>query len=89
MNWRDYVRTALARHHATPDDEVVEELAQHAIASFETARADGLSNDDAVARVRSLVDAWVVAAPRRPLRLPAIETPPQAHWDGVYELTKK
>ncbi len=40
------------------DADVVEELAQHAEAAYESARADGFSGPDALARVRSLIAIW-------------------------------
>src|ERR1051325_3242152 len=76
MNWTDIVRTSLARHRQPPDADVVEELAQHAAASFETARAEGLGVEEAEARVRTLVEGWCAETLRaRPLREPFVEPP--------------
>jgi predicted permease len=87
MDWTAYVRTSLTRRHASPDDGVVEELAQHAKASYETARADGLSADDAERRVRALVDGWCDEAPRTRARRPPVIVEPvdtsSRPWTGV------
>src|SRR6185436_4145730 len=52
---RYYRVTAAAR---IPDDDVIEELAQHARAMYETARADGLSHDAADQRVVDQLEHW-------------------------------
>ena len=80
MSWHEYVRRALAAAAPTGeiDEDVVEELAQHAEAARETARADGLDEERAEAHVRGLVDAWCAAlgdATRRPRRPPLVEPP--------------
>src|SRR5437762_4472814 len=76
MDWTNIVRESFARHQQAPDTDVVEELSQHAAASFETARAEGLAVDEAAARVRALVDVWSAQAPRRRPRRPAVVEPP-------------
>ena len=87
MDWTGYVRTNLSQRHASPDDGVVEELAQHASASYEAARADGLSVDEAERRVRALVDGWCGdAPPTRRRRPPALVEPAATSprpWNGV------
>jgi predicted permease len=87
MNWPSFVRESLIRHGAVPDAAVVEELSQHAAASFEAARAEGLGADVASARVRMLVDGWCVEAAhlrRRPRRASVVEPPAGAGhgWIG-------
>ena len=69
---------------------MVEELAQHAAASFEAARADGLSADEAERHVRALIDAWCADASRyarRPRRPPLVEPPSAAArgWTGLLQ----
>jgi putative ABC transport system permease protein len=88
MNWTAFVQDSLTRHGAAPDEAVVEELAQHATASFEAARADGLADDEAIAHVQALVEGWCVEAARlhrRPRRPPVVEPPPAAGrgWVGA------
>ena len=60
---RDIAARLAAAGHAI-DDSVVEELAQHAEAAFDTARAEGLDIDEAGARVSALVDGWVAEGAR-------------------------
>ena len=40
MNWQAEIESRLARAAADPDPDIVLELAQHAAAAFERARAD-------------------------------------------------
>ena len=51
MNWTHRIRTGLAGAGHSPDDEVVEELALHARAVYDTARAEGASAAEADERV--------------------------------------
>jgi hypothetical protein len=78
MNWSAHVRSEFARHGKQVDESVVEELAQHAAAVFEEARADGEPLDVSSARVRALVTSWCEATsgPRRIERSRLIEAPP-------------
>ena len=76
-DWRAIVRAAFGAR--TPDDDVVEELAQHAAATYETARADGADVDQARAQAATQIDAWVadpVVLAKRPRRAPAVLPPP-------------
>lgn len=58
MDWQSRLRAALATSAQMPDDEVIEELAQHANAMYETARADGCSHDEASRRVMDQLNRW-------------------------------
>ena len=61
-----------------PDDDVVEELAQHARAMYETARADGDSHDAADRRVADQLERWRLDASalrRRRVVLPPSRLP--------------
>ena len=58
MNWMAHVRSAFTDAPRIPDDDVIEELAQHAHAVYAAARADGLSHTEALRRVSDLVDRW-------------------------------
>lgn len=77
MDWRPEVRSAFGSD-ARVDDGVVEELAQHAAAAYEAARADGASPDEAAARVRPLIASWCAATggPRRVDRAPLVVVAP-------------
>jgi hypothetical protein len=52
MNWTTHVRNEFVRVGQQVDESVVEELAQHAAAAFEEARAEGQPPGDAEALVR-------------------------------------
>jgi putative ABC transport system permease protein len=78
MDFTDRIRRAFGRDGAL-DDDVVEELAQHARAMYERARADGESRDEALRRVDVQIALWagdatLMARPAR--RTPAVEAPP-------------
>jgi putative ABC transport system permease protein len=79
MNWNAKVREAFARAARVPDDDVIEELAQHARAMYEAARADGGSPDEAERRVMVQVRLWCDEAPAlrraRANAAPAIDPP--------------
>ena len=80
MDWNARVRAAFASR-AVPDDDVIEELAQHAAAAFEAARADGCDPAEAERRVEAQVAAWAaqdVMLARRPRRPPAVIPPAAA-----------
>lgn len=75
MDWNERVRSAFAGR-PTPDDDVIEELAQHAADAWQAARADGLDPAEAARTVERQVQAWAADAaalrrtPRRPLAPP-------------------
>ena len=77
MTWNAHIRTAFGA--SAPDDEIIEELAQHAAAMYHAARADGADDAAAGRTVDEQIAVWVREAPvmrRRPRRAPAIEPPP-------------
>jgi putative ABC transport system permease protein len=77
MDWNPKVRAAFASR-AVPDDDIVEELAQHAASAFEAARADGCDPAEAARRVQAQLAEWARderMLARRPRRPPAIEPP--------------
>ncbi len=81
MDWTSRIRDAFtgAAHH--PDESVVEELAQHAKAVYEAARADGCSHDEGERRVADLLEHWrgeAAALRHRSRRLPVVAPPPLA-----------
>jgi predicted permease len=79
MNWHRRIEDAFRSQEL--DQDIVEELAQHAAAVYATARAEGLDETDAERRVEQQIDAWA-ANPgllrRRPKRQPVIVPPPES-----------
>jgi predicted permease len=55
MNWTARIRSAFT---SAPDDDVVEELAQHAAAIYASARAEGCEPAEAERRVDEHIRAW-------------------------------
>src|SRR5439155_16937137 len=80
MDWKSRVRTAFAGASHMPDDDVIEELAQHARAMYDTARADGCSHEEAEQRLVAQLDRWRLdaASLRRSSRRPPAVEPPRA-----------
>jgi predicted permease len=78
MNWDAEITAEFTRREISVDASVVEELAQHASAAYEAARADGMSGSDAEASVRALIGSWCSGThgPRRIERTPLAEAAP-------------
>ena len=82
MNWKARLAASL-RRDARPraeeiDDDVLDELAEHAAATYAAARAEGLDAADAERRVMQQIDTWAADPSllrRRPKRQPAIAPP--------------
>src|SRR5918999_582316 len=83
MDWKAHVRTALAVDADSLDEDVLEELSQHAASAYDAARAEGCSHSDATVRVEGLIAEWRNSAlllRRRPtLRVPDSE-PYASQW---------
>lgn len=78
MDWNSRIQAAFLASAHVPDADVMEELAQHARAMYDTARAQGLSHDQADGRVAEQIDRWrhdAAALRRRTGRAPAVEPP--------------
>src|SRR4051812_21901902 len=78
-NWKSKISSALSPDGV--DEEVLDELAQHAAATYASARAEGCDPADADARVERQIAAWAADSAllrRRPRREPAIEPPPDS-----------
>ncbi len=77
MDWHSRIRAALSIG-AAPDDDIVEELAQHAQAMYEAARADGSTPAEADRRVFAQVQRWCADPQglRRSSRRPPLVVPP-------------
>ena len=93
-SWRAQLRDAFA---SSPlDADIVEELAQHAESAYEELRADGVTEEDALARIDRLIDGWRTdpSSLRRVVRRSMAVTPPSTSrsWlagamaDAVYGL---
>jgi len=78
MNWKDEVRAAFLARAASVDEDVVEELAQHAALAYERAMADTLDPGRAERQVRNLVTEWAgdPAFVNRRRRRTAAQVPP-------------
>ena len=77
-SWKDRVRAAFLGAARTPADDIVEELAQHARSTYEAARADGCTAEEAEARVTELLHRWQTDAgslERRSQRVDAVVPP--------------
>jgi putative ABC transport system permease protein len=75
MDWKAQIRSAL---DPAIDEDVLEELALHAAATYASARAEGCDAAQAEHRVAVQIQAWAVDPAirrRRPKREPAIEPP--------------
>lgn len=80
MDWRAEIRAEFARLGKPADEDVTEELAQHAAAAWTAERAEGSTADRADAAVRELIHAWCLGAAdiARPRRTPLLESAPAA-----------
>jgi predicted permease len=65
MNWIAEVRAEFDRLGKPADEDVIEELAQHAAAAWQTALADGEPSEVAARRIRALVGAWCASTTGR------------------------
>lgn len=77
MSWNARISEAFGRH--APDDDVVEELAQHASSTYAAARAEGCDVHEAEQRVLAQIAVWVAnpgALRRGPGSAPAVPPPP-------------
>jgi putative ABC transport system permease protein len=78
MDWVDRVRRGFDGASTRPDDDVLAELAEHAAALYEAARADGDTQDEAERRVAAAIARWRDEAPAlaRPVRRRPVVAPP-------------
>ena len=89
MDWHAGIRAALTTSRRPPDDDVVDELAEHARALYETSKAAGLDHAEAVRRVEAQIATWrsqAEALRERAGRPPAVEPPPAtpaSWWAGL------
>jgi putative ABC transport system permease protein len=80
MDWTGRVRAVFIDAPRIPDDDVIDELAQHASAMYEAARADGCAHDEAHRRVAGQLAVWRAEAHalRHPSDRPPVVEPPPA-----------
>ena len=94
VNWKARIRDAAAVSGHILDDDIVEELASHAVTAYETARAEGSDKKEAEKFVVAMVQSWINEAPRlrrRPRHpqtsLPAREDSPKVwFWPWLEHL---
>jgi predicted permease len=80
MDWRAHIRQAFDPD-SVPDDDVIEELAEHAAAAHQAALADGHEDKEAVRQVDAQVAAWTrdpALLRRRERRTPVDVAPPSS-----------
>ena len=76
MDWKSKIRQSIMESGVVLDEDVVEELAVHAAAAYQTMRADGCDAVEAERHVGELIDSWRRQAPnlrRRANRAVAVE----------------
>ena len=79
MDWQTRIRQALAGAPYLPEDDVIEELAQHASAVYDAAHAGGCTPAEAEQRVEALIARWREDSDslrHRSARRPTIAPPP-------------
>jgi predicted permease len=78
VDWHAYIRSAFPA--AVPDDDVIDELAQHASLAYDAARAQGCGDVEARRRVDEQVRDWVKDASllHRPVRRSPAPAPPSS-----------
>ena len=78
-DFKALVSAAFGAQEPAPDVDVIEELAAHAAATFDAARASGDDDAEAHAHVQRLISEWTreaVALRRHPKRSGAVDPPP-------------
>ncbi len=58
LDWKPRVRAAFENRGSQPEDDVLEELAGHAQAVYESARSGGLSHEHACNAVKRQIECW-------------------------------
>lgn len=86
--WKGCLRRACDAAGHLPDEDIIEELATHAVAAYEAARADGDDAEQASRRVDALIDGWrsdATTLQRRPKREAAVVAPAASTraWTGI------
>jgi putative ABC transport system permease protein len=79
MDWKSRIRGLFTASAANVDEDVIEELSEHAAAAYERMLSDGSEATEAARHVAELVQSWAREAPnlrRRSNRPPAVEASP-------------
>lgn len=79
-NWNETLRSAFAMVGTAIDDDILDELAQHAEATYTAMRADGASEADAMANIDRLIEGWRTDSEslKRVIKRPVAVIPPAA-----------
>ena len=62
IDWKVRIRAAFAASGAAPEEDILEELAGHAQAMYESARSDGSNHEDACRGVDRQIEYWKTSA---------------------------
>src|SRR6266852_6388603 len=87
IDWTAEIRAAFEAASQPLDRDVLDELTEHASATYEAARADGADHAEASQQVAALVASWTADASAlrpRPKRQPVVIAPPAGGgaWTG-------
>jgi len=77
-DWKSRIRTSFASQGSVPEDEILEELAGHAQAMYDGARAGGRSHEEACSLVDRQIECWLKNAAdlrRCARRQPTVQPP--------------
>jgi putative ABC transport system permease protein len=80
MDWKSRIRESALKSGVDLDEDVVEELSEHAVVVYQTMLLDGCERAEADAYLAELIDSWGREAPklqRRSNRPMAAEPPPE------------
>lgn len=85
FEWKSRIRVAFENESCLPDDDVLEELAGHAQAIYNEARASGCTHDEANFSVNRQINFWRlnVDALHRPTRRPPALQPPSSSQSSL------
>ncbi len=78
IDWKSRIRGALETQESMLEEDILEELAEHAQLMYDAARASGCSHDEADNRVSNQIVLWrlnVAGLHRSSLRRPAVQPP--------------
>jgi hypothetical protein len=79
MDWKARIRESAMKSGVVLDEDIVEELSDHAGIVYQTMRSDGSAPSEAQQHVIELIDSWCREAPklrRRSNRTAHVDPPP-------------
>ncbi len=91
LDWKSRIRTAFAAQGAVPEDDILEELAGHAQAMYDSARSGGSTHDEAGCNVAHQIESWrmnVASLRRSSGRQPSVQPPeafPSSSFAGIMQ----